>query len=179
MKPLLALARAIDGLNEGVGRVVAWLVLAASLVSAGNAAVRYLFHASSNAWLEIQWYMFAAMFLLAAGYALRHDGHVRVDIFYHRLSPRGKAWLDLLGGLLFLLPTALLIGWLSWPVFLQSWTIGEMSPDPGGLMRWPVKLLLPLGFGLLALQGAAEVIKRLGILTGDYQPPPRSPGPEG
>jgi TRAP-type mannitol/chloroaromatic compound transport system permease small subunit len=174
MKTLLALARAIDGLNEGVGRAVAWLVLAASLVSAGNAAARYLLHASSNAWLEIQWYMFAAMFLLAAGYALRHDEHVRVDIFYHRLSARGQAWVDLLGGVLFLLPTALLIGWLSWPMFLQSWTIAEVSPDPGGLVRWPVRLLVPLGFVLLALQGAAEVIKRVGVLTGHHRLEPRS-----
>lgn len=170
MKSLLALARAIDGINERIGRAVGWLTLAACLVSAGNAAVRYLFNASSNAWLEIQWYMFGAMFLLAAGYALRHDGHVRVDIIYHRLSVRGRAWVDLLGGLLFLLPMALLIGWLSWPVFLQSWTIGEMSPDPGGLIRWPVKLLVPLGFGLLALQGVAEIIKRVGTLTGDHVP---------
>jgi TRAP-type mannitol/chloroaromatic compound transport system permease small subunit len=110
------------------------------------------------------------MFLLAAGYALRHDGHVRVDIFYHRLSIRGRAWVDLLGAVLFLLPMALLIGWLSWPAFLQSWAIGEMSPDPGGLIRWPVKLLLPLGFGLLALQGVAEIIKRVGTLTGNYVP---------
>lgn len=170
MKPLLAFARLVDGVNEAVGRATSWLVLAASLVSAGNAAVRYLFHASSNAWLEIQWYMFAAMFLLAAGYALRHDGHVRVDILYQRLSLRGQAWVDLLGGLLFLLPAAVLIGWLSWPMFLQSWAISEMSPDPGGLIRWPVKLLVPLGFALLALQGVAETIKRVGILTGDYHP---------
>lgn len=178
MKSLLALARAIDGVNERVGRMVGWLVLAACLVSAGNASVRYLFNASSNAWLEIQWYMFGAMFLPAAGYVLRHDGHVRVDIFYHRLSVRGRAWVDLLGGLLFLLPMAVLIGWLSWPVFMQSWTIGEMSPDPGGLVRWPVKLLVPLGFGLLALQGVAEIIKRAGILTGACQPEPRSPRPK-
>lgn len=167
---MLAFARLVDRLNDGVGRATSWLVLAASLVSAGNAAVRYLFHASSNAWLEIQWYMFAAMFLLAAGYALRHDEHVRVDILYQRLSLKAQAWVDLLGGLLFLLPTAVLIGWLSWPMFLQSWAIAEMSPDPGGLIRWPVKLLVPLGFGLLALQGVAEIIKRIGILTGDYHP---------
>ncbi|HEX6827534.1 MAG TPA: TRAP transporter small permease subunit [Burkholderiales bacterium] len=170
MKSLLALAGAIDGLNERVGRAVRWLVLAACVVSAGNAAVRYLFNASSNAWLEIQWYMFAAMFLLAAGYALRHDEHVRVDIFYQRLSLKAQAWVDLLGGLLFLLPAAVLIGWLAWPMFQQSWTISEMSPDPGGLIRWPVKLLVPLGFGLLALQGVSEIIKRVGILTGEYHP---------
>lgn len=169
MKSLLRFALAIDALSERIGRAVRWLVLAASLVSAGNAAVRYAFHASSNAWLEIQWYLFGAMFLLAAGYALKHDAHVRVDIFYARLTEKSRAVVDLAGGLLFLLPTAGLIGWLSWPMFMNSFAIGEVSPDPGGLLRWPVKLLVPLGFGLLALQGLAEIIKRAGVLTGHYR----------
>lgn len=170
MKGLLVLARAIDALNERVGRAVRWLVLAACLVSAGNAAARYALRASSNAWLEIQWYLFAAMFLLAAGYALKHDAHVRVDIFYARLSEKTRAGVDIAGGLLFLLPTAVLIGWLSWPMFMNSFAIGEMSPDPGGLLRWPVKLLVPMGFALLALQGLSEIIKRVGVLTGDWRP---------
>jgi len=170
MKSLLWFARAMDALTERVGRSVGWLVLAACLVSAGNAAIRYAFHASSNAWLEIQWYLFAAMFLLAAGYALKHDAHVRVDIFYARLSQKGRAAVDIAGGLLFLLPTAVLIGWLSWSMFMNSFAIGEMSPDPGGLLRWPVKLLVPLGFALLALQGLSEIIKRIGVLTGDWRP---------
>lgn len=166
MNALLSLARLIDALNERVGRVVLWLVLLATLVSAGNALARYLLGESSNAWLEIQWYLFGAIFLLAAGYTLKHNGHVRIDIFYNRLSPRGQAWVDLLGGVLFLLPMAVLLAWLAWPMFLEAWTSGEMSPDAGGLLRWPVKMLLPLGFALLALQGLAEVIKRVGVLSG-------------
>jgi len=171
MNALLALARLIDALTERIGRVVIWLVLAATLISAGNALSRYLLGASSNAWLEIQWYLFGAMFLLAAGYTLKHNGHVRIDIFYNRLSPRGQAWVDLLGGLLFLLPMALLLAWLAWPMFHEAWVTHEMSPDAGGLVRWPVKLLLPAGFFLLALQGVAEVIKRVGVLSGHLELP--------
>jgi TRAP-type mannitol/chloroaromatic compound transport system permease small subunit len=167
VKALLGLARAIDALNERVGRVVIWLVLVATLISAGNALARYTLGASSNAWLEIQWYLFGAIFLLAAGHTLKHNGHVRIDIFYNRLGPRGQAWIDLAGGLLFLLPMAGLLAWLAWPMFLDAWTTHEMSPDAGGLVRWPVKLLLPAGFALLALQGIAETIKRVGVLTGD------------
>jgi TRAP-type mannitol/chloroaromatic compound transport system permease small subunit len=166
MNALLALARLIDALTERVGRVVIWLVLFATLISAGNALSRYLLGESSNAWLEIQWYLFGAMFLLAAGYTLKHNGHVRIDIFYNRLGERGQAWSDLIGGLLFLLPMAALLAWLAWPMFHEAWLTHEMSPDAGGLPRWPVKLLLPLGFALLALQGVAEVIKRIGVLNG-------------
>ena len=170
MNVLLSLARLIDALNERVGRVVLWLVLVATLISAGNALARYLLGESSNAWLEIQWYLFGAIFLLAAGYTLKHNGHVRIDIFYNRLSPRSRAWIDLLGGVLFLLPMAVLLAWLAWPMFLEAWTSREMSPDAGGLLRWPVKLLLPLGFALLALQGLSEVIKRVGMLAGRLVP---------
>lgn len=166
MKPMLALARLIDALTERVGRLVIWLVLVATLISAGNALVRYALGESSNAWLEIQWYLFGAMFLLAAGYTLKHNGHVRIDIIYNRFGPRGQAWIDLAGGLLFLLPMALLLAWLAWPMFYEAWQAQEHSPDAGGLLRWPVKLLLPLGFVLLALQGVAEVIKRIGVLSG-------------
>jgi TRAP-type mannitol/chloroaromatic compound transport system permease small subunit len=172
---LLALARLIDALTERVGRVVIWLVLVATLISAGNALSRYLLGASSNAWLEIQWYLFGAMFLLAAGYTLKHNGHVRIDIFYSRLSARGQAWIDLAGGLLFLLPMALLLAWLAWPMFHEAWVTHEMSPDAGGLVRWPVKLLLPAGFALLALQGVAEVIKRIGVLSGHLELPREAP----
>ena len=178
MKTLLATARAIDALTERVGRVVIWLVLAATLISAGNALVRYLAGESSNAWLEIQWYLFGAMFLLAAGYTLKHNGHVRIDIFYNRLGPRGQAWIDLAGGLLFLLPMALLLAWLAWPMFYEAWQMQERSPDAGGLLRWPVKLLLPLGFTLLALQGVAEVIKRIGVLSGHLVLPREAPEEE-
>jgi TRAP-type mannitol/chloroaromatic compound transport system permease small subunit len=175
VKTLLALARLIDALTERVGRVVIWLVLVATLISAGNALSRYLLGASSNAWREIQWYLFGAMFLLAAGYTLKHNGHVRIDIFYNRLGPRGQAWIDLVGGLLFLLPMALLLAWLAWPMFHEAWLTNEMSPDAGGLLRWPVKLLLPAGFGLLALQGVAEVIKRIGVLSGHLVLPREAP----
>ena len=178
MKALLALARLIDTLSERVGRVVIWLVLVATLISAGNALVRYALGASSNAWLEIQWYLFGAMFLLAAGYTLKHNGHVRIDIFYNRLSARGQAWIDLAGGLLFLLPMALLLAWLAWPMFHEAWVTQEHSPDAGGLLRWPVKLLLPLGFGLLALQGVAAVIKRIGVLGGHLVLPREAPEEE-
>ncbi|MHB1187760.1 TRAP transporter small permease subunit [Thiobacillus sp.] len=178
MKSLLALARLIDALTERVGRLVIWLVLAATLISAGNALTRYLLGESSNAWLEIQWYLFGAMFLLAAGYTLKHNGHVRIDIFYNRLGPRGQAWIDLAGGLLFLLPMAVLLMWLSWPMFFEAWQTQEHSPDAGGLLRWPVKLLLPLGFGLLALQGVAEVIKRIGVLSGHLVLPREAPEEE-
>jgi TRAP-type mannitol/chloroaromatic compound transport system permease small subunit len=178
VKSLLALARLIDALTERVGRLAIWLVLIATLISAGNALSRYLLGESSNAWLEIQWYLFGGMFLLAAGYTLKHNGHVRIDIFYNRFGPRGQAWIDLAGGLLFLLPMALLLMWLSWPMFHEAWVMHEMSPDAGGLVRWPVKLLLPVGFGLLALQGVAEVIKRIGVLSGHLVLPHEKPEEE-
>jgi TRAP-type mannitol/chloroaromatic compound transport system permease small subunit len=178
VKALLALARLIDALTERVGRVVIWLVLTATLISAGNAMIRYTLGESSNAWLEIQWYLFGAMFLLGAGYTLKHNGHVRIDIFYNRFGPRGQAWIDLVGGLLFLMPMAMLLAWLAWPMFHEAWITQEMSPDAGGLLRWPVKLLLPLGFGLLALQGVAEVIKRIGVLSGHLALPREAPEEE-
>lgn len=178
MKTLLAFARLIDALTERVGRLVIWLVLVATLISAGNALARYALGESSNAWLEIQWYLFGAIFLLAAGYTLKHNGHVRIDIFYNRFGPRGQALIDLAGGLLFLLPMALLLVWLAWPMFVDAWVTHEMSPDAGGLVRWPVKLLLPLGFALLALQGVAEVIKRVGVVSGHLALPHEAPEEE-
>jgi len=166
MQALLALARGIDALNETIGRAVKWLVLLATLVSATNAGLRYGFDLSSNAWLELQWYLFALIFLLGAGYTLKHNGHVRIDVLYGRLTPRAQAWIDLLGGLLFLLPVAGLMAWLGWAVFAESWAIQEHSPDSGGLLRWPIKLALPVGFGLLFLQGVSESIKRAAMLAG-------------
>jgi len=170
MRGLLALglqfARGIDALNEAVGRGVKWLVLIATLVSAVNASLRYGFDLSSNAWLELQWYLFALIFLLGAGYTLKHNGHVRIDVIYGRLSPRAQAWIDLFGSLLFLLPVAGLMAWFSWSVFAEAWAIQEVSADSGGLLRWPIKLAIPLGFGLLFLQGLAEIIKRIGMLSG-------------
>lgn len=162
----LQFARVIDALNENVGRAVKWLVLAATLVSATNASLRYGFDLSSNAWLELQWYLFALIFLLGAGYTLKHNGHVRIDVLYGRYSARTQVWVDLLGGAFFLLPVAGLLAWFSWGVFAESWAIQEVSADSGGLLRWPIKLALPLGFGLLFLQGVAEIIKRAGMLAG-------------
>jgi len=163
---LLSLARLIDALNERVGRAAMWLVLAATLISSGNAIMRYGFDRSSNAWLEIQWYLFALIFLLGAGYTLKHNGHVRIDILYGRFSPRLQAWVDLVGGLLFLLPLCGLMIWMGWDGFAASWAVNETSPDAGGLSRWPIKLAIPLGFALLWLQGVAEVIKRAAFLSG-------------
>lgn len=164
MRFLLAFSRLIDGLNERVGRAVYWMVLAAVLVSSGNAVVRYLFDYSSNAWLELQWYLYTSFFLLGAGYTLLRNEHVRIDIINSRLSPRARAWIDLLGGLFFLLPIAILVMTLAWPVFTESYALHETSPSANGLLRWPVKLMIPVGFGLLALQGVSEIIKRAAFL---------------
>jgi TRAP-type mannitol/chloroaromatic compound transport system permease small subunit len=166
LKLLLVASRLIDHVNELVGRAVSWLTLAAVLISAGNALLRYGFNLSSNAWLEIQWYLFSAVFLLAAGYTLRHDEHVRIDVVISKLSPRLQAWIDIFGGLFFLLPMALLLLVHSWPVFVNSYVIDEVSSDAGGLIRWPVKLLMPAGFFLLILQAFSEMVKRLAYLKG-------------
>ena len=167
MKFWINVAKSIDAANEAVGRVVPWLVGAATLISALNALARYGLGRSSNAWLEIQWYLFGAIILLAAGYTLKHNGHVRIDIIYGRFSARAQAWIDLFGTLLFLLPLCGLLMWLAWHGFVDSFTSGERSPDAGGLMRWPVRLLIPLGFALLGLQGVAEIIKRIAFLRGE------------
>jgi TRAP-type mannitol/chloroaromatic compound transport system permease small subunit len=166
MDLLLKLSRLIDALNERIGRVASGLVLAACVISAGNALMRYGFSLSSNAWLEVQWYLFAGMVMLGAANTLRINGHVRVDVFYSRYGERTRLWLDLLGGVLFLLPMAIIIGWLSWPLFINSYQVGEVSGNAGGLLRWPVKILIPLGFLLLTLQGFSEIIKRAAALAG-------------
>lgn len=172
MKTLLALSRLIDAVNQRLAGIATWLVLLSCLISAGNAMVRYAFNLSSNAWLEIQWYMFGAMFMLGASYTLKRNEHVRVDVVYGHLSTRMQLWIDLLGAILFLLPTTFIIGWLSWPMFINSYNLGEMSLNAGGLLRWPVKIFIPLGFALLTLQGLSEIIKRAGALTGHCTPPP-------
>jgi len=166
MKPLLTLSRAIDWLNERVGRAVLWLVLVMVLVSAGNALSRYALNRSSNAWLELQWYLFAGVFLLCAGYTLLHNEHVRIDVVSSRLSRRTRAWIDVFGTLFFLLPMALCILWLSWPIFHNAWLSGETSSNAGGLIRWPARLLVPVGFLLLTAQGISELIKRIAYLQG-------------
>lgn len=161
MAILLRIATCIDKINKRIGHACGWLVLIAVLVSSGNAIARYALGLSSNAFLEIQWYLFAIIFLLGAGYTLKQNGHVRVDVFYSRFSPATQALIDVIGALLFLLPMSVAILWLSWPVFLASFHVNESSPDPGGLLRWPIKLMIPLGFTLLALQAIAEIIKGL------------------
>jgi TRAP-type mannitol/chloroaromatic compound transport system permease small subunit len=175
MKLWIRLAQTIDALNERIGRALLWLVAVVTLISAANALMRYGFGISSNAWLEIQWYLFGAIFLLGAGYTLKHNGHVRIDVLYGRWSPRGRAWIDLFGTALFLLPLSALMAWLSWHGFSESWNSGEVSSDAGGLLRWPVRLLIPLGFTLLGLQGIAEIIKRIAFLRGQGTLPHEAP----
>jgi TRAP-type mannitol/chloroaromatic compound transport system permease small subunit len=163
---LLKLSRAIDWVNDWLGRGASWMVLGACLISAANAMSRYAFDLSSNAWLEIQWYLFAAIVMLGASHTLRMNEHVRVDILYTHLSERGKEWLDMVGTALFLVPSMLVIAWYSIPFFELSWHTQEISGNAGGLIRWPVKLLVPVGFLLVALQGVSEVIKRAASLRG-------------
>ena len=161
MAALLRLCAGIDWVNEKFGVVANWLVLLACVISAGNAAVRYLFSYSSNGWLEVQWYMFAGMVLLGGPYTLKMNEHVRVDLFYGMASERVRLWIDIVGGLLFLMPICLILIHFTWPWFVDSWEIGEQSSNAGGLIRWPVKFLLPFGFTLMALQGFSEIIKRI------------------
>ena len=166
MDALLRFSRLIDSINDRFGLLANWLVLAACVISAGNAFMRYGFSLSSNAWLEIQWYLFAGMVMLGASHTLRVNEHVRVDVLYSHYGARARLWLDLLGGVLFLLPMTVIIGWLSWPLFANAWAVGEVSGNAGGLLRWPVKALVPLGFLLLTLQGLSEIIKRAAALAG-------------
>ena len=164
MRPLLALSAGIDWLNEKIGNVCNWLVLAACVVSAANAMIRYAFGYSSNGWLELQWYMFAVLVMFGASYTFKKNEHVRVEILYLMLSERGQLWLDLIGTLCFLIPACLLLSWLSWPFFMQAYAVGEGSSNAGGLIRWPIKFVVPAGFVMLALQGVSEVIKRAAAL---------------
>jgi TRAP-type mannitol/chloroaromatic compound transport system permease small subunit len=166
MKALLTLSRLIDALNERLSVIADWLVLLSCLISAGNAFSRYAFSISSNAWLEIQWYMFGALVLLGASYTLRRNEHVRVDIVYSNVSTRRQIGIDIFGGILFLLPATIILCYLSWPIFHNSWIQGEVSANAGGLLRWPIKIFLPIGFALLSLQGVSELIKRIAMLTG-------------
>jgi TRAP-type mannitol/chloroaromatic compound transport system permease small subunit len=163
---LLRISHVIDALNERIGKTIYWLVLAAVLVSSGNAVTRYALNMSSNAWLEIQWYLFSAVFLLCSGYTLLRNEHIRIDIVAGRMSRRTQTWIDILGGLFFLLPMSIIIMGLSWPMFWESWTRNEISANAGGLIVWPVKLLVPTGFLLLTLQGLSELVKRVAFLRG-------------
>lgn len=190
MQQLLAVSTAIDRLNRAVSRVAVWLVLLAALLSAFNAAFRYSIGAIvwlsgkegggwlqgvltwygnySNSFLEGQWYMFAGMVLLGAGYTLKVNEHVRVDLFYGWVSERTRTWIDLLGAIFCLVPMCVLLIYFTWPWFLESWRINEASSNAGGLPRWPVKLILPVGFFLVLIQGISEIIKCIAALTTDY-----------
>lgn len=166
MKQLLALSRAIDFINERIGRVVYWCILVTVLVSAANATSRYALNIASNAWLELQWYLYSAVFLLCSGYTLLHNEHIRIDVVASRLPRRVQIWIDVFGLLFFLLPMSIFIMWLSWPVFVNAWTTGEISVNAGGLIRWPARLLVPIGFFLLSAQGVSELVKRIAYLRG-------------
>ena len=192
MPLLLRIADAIDAFSTRTGKLLSWLALGMVLVGSFNAIVRYLARytgtsLSSNMYIELQWYLFAALFLLGAAYTLRVDAHVRVDVLYGRLGARGKAWINLAGTVLFLFPFCVLMLWVSWPAVANSWAVLEQSPDPGGLPRYPIKTAIPIAFALLMVQGASLFIRSLAVLTGhappdggaDDVPGPGSPSVEG
>ena len=176
MQAFLKFSILVDSLNNLVGRWASWLTLVAVLVSSGNATVRYLFDNSSNAWLELQWYLFSAVVLLCGGYALLHHQHVRIDVIYSRFARRTQLYVDVFGTVFFLLPMAILIMYLSWPVFTNAFVHHEMSSNAGGLIIWPARLLVPVGFFLLVLQGISELIKRVAILQGKIPDPTADDG---
>lgn len=167
MTPLLSLSRLIDGMSNLIGRAMMWFLLATTLISASNAIIRKIFNISSNAFLEIQWYLFAAVFMLGSGYAFLKNAHVRIDFISSKFSARGRNIVDVIGIIVFVFPLCYIMVKLSWPVFENAWVSGEMSSNAGGLIRWPVYGVIPLGFVILALQAVSELIKRLAFLTGD------------
>ncbi|HEY0213194.1 MAG TPA: TRAP transporter small permease subunit [Paenirhodobacter sp.] len=171
MGALLALSRLIDRINEMLGKSVGWLILIAVLVSAGNAVVRKVFNVSSNAWLEMQWYLFGAAFMLAAAYTLKQNEHIRIDLIYGTLSRRKQHWVDLLGHLFFLMPMVTLMVWLLIPYAAQSFRNGEMSTNSGGLILWPAKAILLAGFVTLFAQGISEIIKKIAVIRGLIEDP--------
>ena len=166
MGALQKLSALIDTITAWIGKLAMWLVLAAVLISAGNAIIRKVFNVSSNAYLEVQWYLFAAVFMLGVGYVFLHNGHVRIDFIASRLSKRTNAIIDSLGILFFVMPLCVILIDLSWPYFMRAYVSGEMSENAGGLIRWPVILLIPVGFSILLLQSVSELIKRVAFLTG-------------
>ena len=166
MTALLRLSRLIDSITELIGKFAMWLILAAVLISSGNAIMRKAFDIGSNAFLEIQWYLFSGVFMLASGYVFLRNAHVRIDFLSGKLSKRTNAIIDALGIVVFLIPLCLILITLSWPVFERSWVSGEMSQNAGGLIRWPVQLLIPLGFGILMMQAVSELIKRIAYVRG-------------
>jgi len=169
LKALLSLAHAIDWITDLFGAIAKWAVFLSCFISCLNAVVRYVLNTSSNGWLEIQWYLFAGCVMLGAAQVLRVNEHVRVDVFYGQLSSRKKVWIDLLGLMFFLSPAMVTMLYFSAPLFIKMFASGEMSPNAGGLIRWPAMLMLPLGFSLVLLQGVAEIIKRIGWLTHTYE----------
>ena len=171
MKALLTFSRAIDGLNTRIGRGLIWLVLAAVVISTVNAIIRKAFDVSSNAFLEMQWYLFSAIFLLCSPYTLLRNEHIRIDVIAGRLSNRAQTWIDVFGTVFFLLPMTIVIMYLSWVVFMRSWNINEMSSNAGGLVIWPARLLVPVGFFLLSLQGISQLIKLVAHLRGQGPDP--------
>lgn len=175
MQALLAFSRSVDWITERIGRSVYWLLLAAVLISTVNAIVRKAFNLSSNAFLEAQWYLFAAVFMLGAGYVFLHDQHVRIDVISGRLSRRVRVWIDVIGIVVFLLPLCAFVIWTSLPSLMTAWQTKEVSASPGGLIRWPLYALVPLGFGLLLLQALSELFKRVGFLIGACPDPHAKP----
>ena len=171
MGALLGFSKVIDTFNEWMGKLIMWLVLAAVVISAGNAVMRKAFDIGSNAYLEIQWYLFAAVFMLGSGYVFLKNAHVRIDFISSKLTKRTNAIIDSLGIVIFTIPLCLILIDLSWPLFSRAWVSGEMSQNAGGLIRWPVFLLVPLGFGILAMQSLSELIKRVAFLTGHRSEP--------
>ena len=167
MTPLLSLSRLIDGMTNIIGRTMMWFLLATTLISASNAIIRKVFNISSNAFLEIQWYLFAAVFMLGSGYAFLKNAHVRIDFISSKFSARGRNIVDVIGIIVFVFPLCYLMVKLSWPVFENAWVSGEMSSNAGGLVRWPVYGVIPLGFVILAMQAVSELIKRVAFLTGN------------
>ena len=164
---LLKISRLIDAFSDLIGKLAMWLILATTLISAGNAIVRKIFDTSSNAFLEIQWYLFAAVFMLGSGYAFLRNAHVRIDFISSKFSARGRNWVDVIGIIVFVFPLCYMMATLGWPLFERAWTSGEMSSNSGGLIRWPVYALVPFGFILLFVQSLSELIKRVAFLTGN------------
>jgi len=176
---LLRLSSLIDWITDTVGRYLIWLLLGAVVISAGNAISRYAFSASSNAMLEVQWYLYSAVFILGAGYTLLKNQHVRIDLVSNRISEKARNWVDVIGIVFFLIPVAVMISSMSWHGFVESYTSGEVSSNAGGLIRWPVRLLIPVGFALLALQALSELIKRVAFLMGKGPDPLEKPPEHG
>lgn len=171
MRPLLGISSVIDRCNNLIGRIIMWLVLVTVLISAGNAIMRKGFNIGSNAFLEIQWYIFATVFMLGSGYVMLKNAHVRIDFISSRLSKRTNAWIDAAGIAVFTIPLSVIMIDLGWPLFARAWVSGEVSHNAGGLVRWPVLLLVPLGFGLLIMQAFSELIKRIAFLSGVINEP--------